>query len=819
MARAKFDGAACWEHLCNRPMSTRPLDFAEVNFFVDKAVEIVVKGSPPPPAAGGGGGAGGTREVLFGTVRYVGYTKLSSGLWVGLELPHPTGATNGKVEDVVYFRCKPNHGRFIKLSSIQSCQECPRSMLRKEAEDFRAFQHSQQLPPPPRKVIEDAENLVNQTVFVERSNGARDKGIVRFHGHTAFADGEWVGVELYEPTGRNDGSVAGVPYFSCQPGFGVFVKKESISTRMEEKTEFKKTTPLPTLLAVHASPSQRPGGGGGPGSAPLRIDELDDGNSDPNSPHARPAFALNQTPPPVVDDQRGVPVINNPFGPAQPRPQRNQVVDGDALTPIINRGQNGENEVPSHTANGAHAGLSPADRKEIVRALDRKVQAQVQSKSEEQIARLAETNRRLQLGVIEDAAEHFSGKMRDFLQSSTRKVRQAAKAVASAAAASAETQKAKKKKRRGGRRKGKGKEQRGRRGRHLSDSSSGSSSGSSRSNSSASNSDENSSNELSDDENYRQKSRKPAAKKAKRKNRGKGNSGDGEYQTPNSQQAGVPPAAPQQTYAQSVPPPLPHQHQQQHPHQAGFAPASYLSQGHGSSGSLLGSVVALQQHPAVQQQIQALSNVDDGVLKQKVKEHGGRVLSELQLRLRDVVERSRQRQQDQLRQLKFSFQSKLAAQLRDFEQQIVRRDLAQQKAEAAAAKEVANLRKSLHAIEDKAAAQARALAQTSDARVHDAEQELAAKTMEFERKLASQKAAGEAKLRKVLENVQRVKETTRAQQASQQKMLVEAQNALTRRLEEQEEEHRQELQEMKKEYVIVVVAAVKIQCECVRSGI
>lgn len=54
-------------------------------------------------------------------------------------------------------------------------------------------------------------------------------GYVRFVGQTAFAAGKWVGVELDEPTGKNDGSVAGQRYFACAEGHGVFVRASMVT--------------------------------------------------------------------------------------------------------------------------------------------------------------------------------------------------------------------------------------------------------------------------------------------------------------------------------------------------------------------------------------------------------------------------------------------------------------------------------------------------------------------------------------------------------------------------------------------------------------
>ena len=60
------------------------------------------------------------------------------------------------------------------------------------------------------------------------TESCRGVGIVRFVGRTAFKAGIWVGVQLDQPHGKNDGSVQGQRYFSCEDNYGVFTAPENI---------------------------------------------------------------------------------------------------------------------------------------------------------------------------------------------------------------------------------------------------------------------------------------------------------------------------------------------------------------------------------------------------------------------------------------------------------------------------------------------------------------------------------------------------------------------------------------------------------------
>lgn len=59
-------------------------------------------------------------------------------------------------------------------------------------------------------------------------NGVKP-GVIAYLGETQFAPGQWAGVVLNDLVGKNDGSVAGVRYFECQPLQGIFTRPSKLT--------------------------------------------------------------------------------------------------------------------------------------------------------------------------------------------------------------------------------------------------------------------------------------------------------------------------------------------------------------------------------------------------------------------------------------------------------------------------------------------------------------------------------------------------------------------------------------------------------------
>ncbi|KAL4117659.1 hypothetical protein PRIC2_011645 [Phytophthora ramorum] len=57
----------------------------------------------------------------------------------------------------------------------------------------------------------------------------KHSGVVMFTGNVHYAKGEFVGVALSSPVGKNDGSIKGVRYFECSPSHGLMVRPNDVT--------------------------------------------------------------------------------------------------------------------------------------------------------------------------------------------------------------------------------------------------------------------------------------------------------------------------------------------------------------------------------------------------------------------------------------------------------------------------------------------------------------------------------------------------------------------------------------------------------------
>lgn len=123
-----------------------------------------------------------------GVIEYLGETKFAKGYWAGIKLDEPSGKNDGCVAGVRYFDCEPLHGVFSKPNRLRKINIVPE---KKSVSDFK---------------LEESNVLkIGDMVIVSGTK----PGILRYLGPTEFAKGEWAGVELQEPSGKNDGAVAG----------------------------------------------------------------------------------------------------------------------------------------------------------------------------------------------------------------------------------------------------------------------------------------------------------------------------------------------------------------------------------------------------------------------------------------------------------------------------------------------------------------------------------------------------------------------------------------------------------------------------------
>nr|XP_032607248.2 CAP-Gly domain-containing linker protein 1 isoform X7 [Taeniopygia guttata] len=271
-----------------KPSSTAPAD-AHEEFVDDFRVgeRVWVNGNKP------------------GFIQFLGETQFAPGQWAGIVLDEPIGKNDGSVAGVRYFQCEPLRGIFTRPSKLSrkvvtedeangtQTAHASRATSPTSTSAASAVSSSTAALPPsgiPQKTplaakehatpsqISNLSKTASESVSNLSEAGSLKKGerelkigdrvlvggtkagVVRFLGETDFAKGEWCGVELDEPLGKNDGAVAGTRYFQCQPKYGLFAPVHKVT-----KIGFPSTTPakakpavrkvLPTPAALKRSPS------------------------------------------------------------------------------------------------------------------------------------------------------------------------------------------------------------------------------------------------------------------------------------------------------------------------------------------------------------------------------------------------------------------------------------------------------------------------------------------------------------------------------------------------------------------------------------
>ncbi|RTG83316.1 CAP-Gly domain-containing linker protein 3/4 [Schistosoma bovis] len=252
-------GLALGDRVCIAPGNSTPSS--------SSAIPISGKNQSPLTTTGVSG--------RIGKLRYCGSVSFGSGIWVGVELDEPVGRNNGSVAGVksenrmkqqpcctglfsynipVYPsqslmnsriavikaesgflspRTKRSPTNIQQQPNINNDTKSPTtSQSKKFTVSAKVTLQSMGLALGDRVCIAPGNSTPSSSSAIPISGKNQSPltttgvsgriGKLRYCGSVSFGSGIWVGVELDEPVGRNNGSVAGIQYFSCPNQHGIF---------------------------------------------------------------------------------------------------------------------------------------------------------------------------------------------------------------------------------------------------------------------------------------------------------------------------------------------------------------------------------------------------------------------------------------------------------------------------------------------------------------------------------------------------------------------------------------------------------------------
>jgi len=187
---------------------------------------------------------GGTKP---GQIAYIGETNFGNGDWAGIVLDEPIGKNDGSVSGTRYFQCEPKKGIFARLTNLTFAplNSVEDSMVQNSFAATKPLGFSTPMPKRQGSTVtatKAAPKSISQTPIAKSSSdlkigdrviissGQGSKlGVLKYRGATQFAPGEWCGIELDDPLGKNNGTVEGIKYFECEDKFGLFTPIAKVS--------------------------------------------------------------------------------------------------------------------------------------------------------------------------------------------------------------------------------------------------------------------------------------------------------------------------------------------------------------------------------------------------------------------------------------------------------------------------------------------------------------------------------------------------------------------------------------------------------------